>query len=206
MAPFYNKITNLISEGGNIRSQRYFLKYVKKEYQVLNIGCGSVQFNIDIVSNCLNVTSIDIAPKMIEIACKKIYEQHLENNVKFICIDIMEFETLEKYDVVFANFFLNTFKWEYCEQVLKYLCNFLKEDGILCIADEYISENKVQRFLQKLFRPFICWIHNIWAGHPIHDVYDYYPLLSDMGYCLVDNKVDKSCIVSSSVYKKRNKL
>lgn len=203
MAPFYNKITNIISEGGNIRSQRYFLTWIKKSTKVLNIGCGSVAFNVDLARKSKHVTSIDISDKMIEIAKKSIAKHKVKNNVKFLCMDIMDYTSKENYDVVFANFMLNTFEWEYAVEVLKYITSFVKEDGILCIADEEIAKKKLQRFTQKLCRPFISWVHHIWAGHPMHKIYDYRPVLEEYGFMRVAYKIDKSGVISSSVYQKQ---
>lgn len=202
MAPFYNKITNIISEGGNIRSQRYFLQFIKEQYRVLNVGCGSVQFNIDIAQSSNKVTAVDIAPKMIDIAKCCISANHLNERVNFVCSDIMDYKSEEKYDAVFANFMLNTFEWNYSKKVLNYLCSFVKKDGILCIADEHIADKKLQRLSQKIFRPSVSWIHHIWAGHPLHEIYDYCPVLEEIGFKRIHFKVDKSGIICSSVYKK----
>lgn len=202
MAPFYNKITNFISEGGNIRSQRYFLQYVKQDDHVLNIGCGSVQFNVDIATRCNWVQAIDIADRMIQIAKKRIKGNHLEKNIKFICRDIMKYETEEKYDVIFANFFLNTFEWEYATEVLSYIITFLKEDGILCIADEHKATKTLPKLSQILFRTSISWMHHIWAGHPMHKVYNYYEVMQNLGYTRMHYKIDETDIIDSSIYKK----
>lgn len=202
MAPFYNVITNLISEGGNIRSQRYFLQYINENDKVLNIGCGSVQFNVDIAKKSKNVTSIDIASKMIDIAKKNVTKKNLDHRVKFICNDIMKHTVEEKYDVILVNFMLNTFEWEYAKEVLEYICGLLQEEGILCIADEHVATKPLHKLFQNLFRPSISWIHHIWAGHPIHNIYDYYPVMKTYGYNRVKYKIDKSNVISSSIFKK----
>lgn len=203
MAPYYNAITNVISEGGNIRSQRYFLQYVNKTDKVLNVGCGSVQFNSDIAKHCEDVVSIDIAEKMIEIAKENLIKENLDKNVTFICKDVMKYQDEKKYDVIFANFILNTFEWENVPKVLTHICSLLKDEGMLCIADEHIANRLWPRISQSLFRPGISFLHHVWAGHPMHKVYDYERILNDLGLERVHYKVDEADVVESSVYKKR---
>lgn len=201
MAPYYNAITNIISEGGNIRSQRYFLQYVKKTDEVLNIGCGSVQFNSDIARHCNNVVSIDIAEKMIQIAKENLKKKNLDKKVIFVCKDIMKYKTEKKYDVIFANFILNTFEWKNVPEVLSHICSLLEDGGILCIADEHIASKFWPRISQSLFRPGVSFLHHVWAGHPMHKVYNYESVLNDLGLERVYYEIDKADVVESSVYR-----
>ena len=201
MAPYYNKITNIISKNGNIRSQRYFLKYLKDDITVLNVGCGSVQFNIDLSKTCKNVTSIDISKEMIE-AAKDNLSLVGVNPPNFICEDILHYKPDYQFDVVFANFVLNTFQWETCCFVIKHIDSLVKPGGLLCIADEHVAISKKAKFSQKLFRPIIYLIHHIWANHPMHAIYSYETELYKLGYTIVDKKVDPSEFIASTVYKK----
>jgi 2-polyprenyl-3-methyl-5-hydroxy-6-metoxy-1,4-benzoquinol methylase len=205
MAPYYNKITEQISEGGNIRSQRYFLDYVSNDDKVLNIGCGCVQFNVDLAKKCNDVTSIDIAPKMIEIAKASVEDNGIKHT-NFICIDVMDYNKSfsQEYGVVFANFVLNTFRWYKCCEAIRHICSFVKPGGLLCIADEHMASKGKARFSQAFFRPIITLIHHIWAKHPFHPIYHYDNEVQGYGYKIIAKKIDESGFIASTIYKRDN--
>ena len=205
MASFYNGITSVISQGGNSRSQQAFLKWVEPHHQVLNIGCGSVQFNTDLAQCSSHVTSIDISKKMIDQAQIRFSKLQVPP-VNFVCTDIMQYSAPQQYDIVFSNFFLNTFHWSDCKVVIEKISSFVKDQGILCIADETTGSKTSTRFLQGCFRPPIIWLHHKWANHPQHKIYDYTPILKKFGFTLKESKRDKSDYILSSVYIKNNPL
>jgi ubiquinone/menaquinone biosynthesis C-methylase UbiE len=202
MAKFYDIITRVISQGGNKRSQAYFLKLVSPRHTVLNIGCGSVSFNIELAKHSKNVTSIDVAPKMIEIAKKKLDEKNI-THVNFICSDIMNYISEQPFDIVFSNFFFNTFLWSDCQKVITKVASLVKKNGLLCIADEVNGSKKSTLLMQKIFRPQLTWLHHKWAKHPLHDIYDYEPFLSTLGFERQEEKRDRSDYILSSVYKRK---
>lgn len=206
MANIYNPITKLISMNGNQRSQQYFLKYVKENVSALNIGCGSVSFGIDLGSKCKNVTAIDISPKMVAIAKKNAIEKNLQKNINFICSDILQYEPETKYDIVFANFFLNTFKQKDVSKVLKHILSMVKPGGLFCIADEVNANKVISRIELLLFRPMLTLFHSILANHPFHPIYDHKPIILENGFDLIDEKRDKTDYICSYVYKKKDSV
>lgn len=200
MAPYYNNFTNAISEGGNIRSQRYFLRFLEKDFSILNVGCGSVQFNVDLSQQCKNVTAVDISPKMIEYAKRNLDSQSV-SYPKFVCSDIFLYQPGIQFDVVFANFVLNTFRWDMCCHAIEHICTLVKPGGLLCIADECVAKKKRARISQCIFRPIISFIHHMWAAHPMHAIYDYDNEVTKLGYMIVSKKVDPCNFIVSTVYK-----
>ncbi|MEW6606413.1 MAG: class I SAM-dependent methyltransferase [bacterium] len=202
LAPVYKRITSVISMGGNARAQRQFLPWILPEHKVLNVGCGNVDVNIELVRKCNNVVAIDISPQMINCAQGKVEKLHLGHNVRFLCMDIMDFRESAEFDVIVANFFLNTFQWKDCKNVLHHLVRLLKKDGILCIADETMPQKIIPIVAITIFRPLVTYFHHIFVKHPLHPIYDLDPVLAEMGYHVIYKCRDKCDYILSTIYKK----
>jgi len=183
----YNVLTKIISLGGNQRSQNYFLKFVKSHYRILNVGCGPVQFSAELSRKCNNVISLDISDKMIEIDRRDVVNNGNSNNISFICLDIMNYSPKEQFDIVFANFFLNTFSLADCQKVLRHLASSVKTEGLLCIADEIKGDHCITRIMQLTLRPLFTWLHHIMVDHPLHPIYDYRSYVISLGFSLVES-------------------
>jgi malonyl-CoA O-methyltransferase len=98
--------------------------------QILEIGCGTgyLTERLRQVYPNAQITAIDLAPGMIEVAHERI--QH--PNVHFICADIEEMELFEKYDLVISN---ATVQWfNQIEDTTNKLYISLKPNGILCFS------------------------------------------------------------------------
>lgn len=203
MAPVYNFITRLVSMGGNARSQQYFLKHVTQESRVLTIGCGSIGFNAELAEASRYVTAVDIAPDMIRIAEKKIIKKGLSDRISFVCSDIMTFKPEKRYDLVMASFFLNTFAWDDCLNVIEHITGFVKPGGLLCIADEAPGTRLMSKISLFLFRPLIAYLHHLLARQPLHRIYDYAPIITGLGFEIHEQVRDSSDYILSTVYRKK---
>jgi ubiquinone/menaquinone biosynthesis C-methylase UbiE len=202
MAAIYNAVTKFISANGNARSQNYFLKYVRNDQNILNIGCGSVGFSCELSKHCRHVTALDISKEMIAIAEKEVARNGNPANIRFVCEDIMQWKPGIAYDVVFANFFLNTFRWDDCRTVMSHIMGLVKDNGILCIADESKGEHVLTKAELIILRPLIAFFHHLIADHPLHPIYDYSPFITKHGFVLSDVHRDKSDYICSWTYRK----
>lgn len=203
MAPIYNTITRLISMGGNQRSQSFFLKYVSQEMNILNVGCGSVSFGYELAQKCGNVHAVDISPEMIALAKRNAVQLGVDKNMTFICKDINIFNPGPVYDIVFANFFLNTFSPIDVFIVLRHLLSMVRPNGLLCIADEVNGSKMYTRIELALFRPVFTLLHKILANHPFHPVYNYISTIEREGFVIVEEKRDSTDYICSFVFKKK---
>lgn len=141
---------------------------------------------------------------MINIARKKVAKSGKQENVKFVCTDIMKYDPGLQYDILFANFVLNTFQWDDCKKVLRHLLRLVKDGGVLCIADEIKAEKTIPRLEQIIFRPFLTYVHHIWAFHPLHKIYDYRPIVEIDNFKLIEFKRDKTDYIGSWTYVNSN--
>jgi SAM-dependent methyltransferase len=81
--------------------------FIKKEYDVLDIGCGTGKYLLEFAKVVNNVTGIDISPKMITYAEENAKDMNL-SNVRFKVIpwqelDVHKLEWNKKFDLVFAS-------------------------------------------------------------------------------------------------------
>ena len=82
------------------------LNYIpsNKSYKILDIGtgCGCIIISVLKERSKCSGTAIDISSKAIKVAKTNAKLHHLENNIKFINIDIDKFNTY-KYDLIITN-------------------------------------------------------------------------------------------------------
>lgn len=201
MARFYEPITRVISLGGNARAQRHLLRHVRGSDRVLHAGCGSVRFNEELAAACARLVSIDVSRTMVELARRRLVRAGLDSGVDFICADVMQYEPGEPFDLVFANFFLNTFAWEDSRRVLGHLARHVRSGGLLCIADETVpAGSRLVVASQQLLRGVVTWAHHRWVGHPMHAVYNYDETLASLGFEPIERHRDRCGYIASTAY------
>ena len=77
--------------------------YKSESKEILDVGCGPGWHDILLArSNNINITGIDIAPKMIEISESESKKRNLDTQLKFITADILNYNFDDKFDTLFA--------------------------------------------------------------------------------------------------------
>jgi len=113
--------------------------FLKPNFRVLDIGCGTGTQCIDIADNVAVVTGIDFSSKLIAIANQRLSDRKLKN-VEFIKTSIFDNRLLpESYDVVMAFYFLHLV--EDIELIFNRIAYLLKPGGIfisesVCLGDK----------------------------------------------------------------------
>ena len=70
------------------RYHDWFIKWLKKDWNVLDIGCGNGALAYDMKNSCRSVTGLDILQENITKAQKNYYKEGIE----YICADAIDFE------------------------------------------------------------------------------------------------------------------
>lgn len=77
-------------------------KYINKNYSILDIGCGTGIFTITLAKKVKEALGIDLSNKMLKILNEDAYTNNIKN-ISTLVNSLDEFETKEKYDLVFAS-------------------------------------------------------------------------------------------------------
>lgn len=110
------------------------ISYCKNHRKALDVGCGSGGRIINkLLENKFQIAGIDASQEMIKSAKKN----HPE--VSFLCRDIREWESKDKYDLIIAWDSIFHLPSDEQEPVVARLCNYLNTDGILIytFGDDY---------------------------------------------------------------------
>lgn len=150
----FNKVAMLPDKWDhNQQYQNYMLRQIKKRCEIgLDIGCGTGEFTKRLLSKCDNLIGIDVAPKMIEEACNRNFNER----IKYLNADVNEFlEGKEEYFDVIVS--IASFHHMDYEAILEKCRKALKSGGVLIIQDLY-NENTV---IFNLLQAMGCFLHPI---------------------------------------------
>ncbi|MDY6966893.1 MAG: class I SAM-dependent methyltransferase [Halobacteriota archaeon] len=112
---------------------------LKKEQTVLEIGCGTGEFVVEIAKCCRRVLAIDISPVMLEYARKKAASKQLRN-ISFINSGFLTYEHTDKpVDVVVSQIALHHLPDFWKMVALRRIHQMLKEEGKLYLRDVVFS-------------------------------------------------------------------
>lgn len=158
----YDKISKFYDYTEGIFEKKYIdmaLRYldIKQGETVLEIGFGTGNALIktaEYVGQSGSVYGIDISPKMVEVAYRKIKNKSLSDRIKLICCDATKLPySTNKFDVVFLSFTLELFDTPEIPEILKEVKRVLKSGGRLGI----VSLSKDVR--KSLFLRLYEWAH-----------------------------------------------
>ncbi|GAB6101840.1 hypothetical protein JCM16138_10630 [Thermococcus atlanticus] len=127
---------------------------IKPGQRVLDIGCGTGALTIRAAMRGARVKAIDINPRMLEIAGKKIEEAALTHRVELCEMGVAELDTeaAESYDAVMAGLCFSELSEDELRYALGEIMRILKPGGLLLIADEVVPRSPLKRVITLLIR------------------------------------------------------
>jgi len=133
-------------------------EFIAKDDKVLELGCGTGSLAILCARKGAEVTGIDLSPKMLAIAHRKINKAGLTENIKLLRMSAMDIDTTfddNNFDVITSTLVFSEMSREEIRYVLNQCLRVLKINGSLLIADEIMPQSPFGKFLLFLFRlPF----------------------------------------------------
>lgn len=85
---------------------KILMRNVQHGNNILDLGCGTGEDALFLAQKEVNVTGVDISPKMIEIARNKSAYKDFKKNLQFFCSDMESFlqKNTNKFDAIISNF------------------------------------------------------------------------------------------------------
>lgn len=105
------------------------LKKTPDKCDVLDIGCGKGELDINMAHNVKTITGIDIRLRRIQSAQK--HSKHIKN-AEFITMSIFDLNEIEKYDVIILSDVLEHVEKQ--KELLKKSLTLLRGDGIMFVS------------------------------------------------------------------------
>jgi 2-polyprenyl-3-methyl-5-hydroxy-6-metoxy-1,4-benzoquinol methylase len=117
---------NMIESNYGISMIDRSIKYCSEKKTALDVGCGSGGRIINrLLENGFDITAIDISERMLQLAKKT------HPNVKFEKVDIIDWKTDDKFDLIIAWDSIFHLPLDFQKPVVEKLCNFLYPQGVL---------------------------------------------------------------------------
>ncbi|KAK1362601.1 Cyclopropane-fatty-acyl-phospholipid synthase [Heracleum sosnowskyi] len=121
---------------------------VKKDHEVLEIGCGWGSLAIEIVKRTgCKYTGITLSKEQLRYAEMKVKEEGLQNNIKFLLCDYRQLQETNKFDRIISCEMLEAVGHEYVEEFFGCCESSLADDGIfvlqfISIRDQLYDEHR----------------------------------------------------------------
>lgn len=112
--------------------------------RILDIGCGAGQITDYLAQKGFDVIGIDFSQGLLKIARQNF------PNLRFVCVDICNYEQKEKFDGIIAKDMLFHLPDENLIQVLKKIRELLEENGIFCVIMDMPKVSGEQVFVEEL--------------------------------------------------------
>ncbi|KAK1362598.1 Mycolic acid cyclopropane synthase [Heracleum sosnowskyi] len=136
---------------------------VKKDHEVLEIGCGWGSLAIEIVKQTgCKYTGITLSEEQLRYAEMKVKEAGLQNNINFLLRDYRQLQETNKFDRIISCEMIEHLGHQYIEEFFGCCESSLAEDGIfvlqfISIRDELYDEYRLSSgFLREYIFPGGC--------------------------------------------------
>ena len=134
-------------------------EFIAKGDKILELGCGTGSLAILCAAKGAEVTGIDLSPKMLAIAHRKLKKAGLTEKIKLLRMSAMDMDTTfadNSFNVITSTLVFSEMSREEIRYVLNQCHRVLKANGSLIIADEIMPQSLFGKFLLFLFRlPFV---------------------------------------------------
>ncbi|MFZ2630342.1 MAG: class I SAM-dependent methyltransferase [Desulfosalsimonadaceae bacterium] len=183
VGPFYDFMSVVYSFNQIDRCKTAMHDRIKPDSKVLFAGVGHGIDAIAAAELGAEVTVVDLSATMLKILNKRIAKKkEFKHPIRQLHKNILHVDEFSKYDMVFANFFLNLFSEERLIQVLSHLTNLAKKGGFVVIGDWTPPKgNMIAKFFQILYWRMADLFFWVLANNELHPFYDYQKSMRELG-------------------------
>jgi ubiquinone/menaquinone biosynthesis C-methylase UbiE len=196
---FYDRLSALVYGKALIKAQVWLLQFISPGSKILLVGGGTGRILEEIAKihqSGLQITYVEIAPKMIELSKEKNYG---DNAVVFINDAIENVNLADDFDIVFTPFLFDNFTEENFQKLFTHIHQRLRNGGLWLNADFQLTGKWWQHILLRsmfIFFRLVCGIE----GNKLPDIKKCFV---DHGYRLMEEKVFYGEFILSSIYRKK---
>ncbi len=195
IAPVYDPLSRLVFGKAQLKAQRDLLHFIGRRDRILIVGGGTGWILDDLamlVGEKVEVTYIERSAKMLDLSRKRKLK-----NVSFVCMDIEDFGTDEKYDVILTGFLFDNFEEKQALTIFDLLDKCLKPGGVWLYA-EFHSTRWWHKGLVDLMYAFFHVVSRL----EVSKLVDMEPTFEQRGYEVRQKTTYFGGIIVSIAYKR----
>lgn len=130
IGPLYDILATIFSFGQIDRCKCGMHDRIRPDMEVLFAGVGQGIDAIEAASLGAQVTVVDLSETMLTVFRTRVQGRYFIHPIRIVHADIFTFEEFDRYDMVFANFFLNVFPRDMVLKLEEHLARLVRPGGI----------------------------------------------------------------------------
>ncbi len=150
LAPFYDFLCFITSGNLILKSQLIYFDDLRDCRNVLLIGGGTGSFLVKLLRRYpdLNIISLDISPKMNNVAGQKILKAGLNSkNVLFLDGTLADLPSNSKFDLVITNYYLDLYSSDELIYQIESISKYLSKNAKWLFTDFHLPLTSIKNFL-----------------------------------------------------------
>ena len=189
MGHVYDLLSNMYSGRRILHCKESMLDRVRPGDAVLFAGVGHGREAIKAAQSGARVTVVDLSGTMLEKFRKGCEAHTFSHPVRQVHEDILKVPADARYDMVFANFFLNVFERNQMDAVVRHLAALTKPGGYVVVGDfAFPDGNFWARMIQKLYWYIADTLFYLFTRNAFHEIYNYPEYLKKYGLKIADTR------------------
>ncbi len=150
----YDRGIKILTLGKIDKAYDRIVEFLKKDDNVLDLGCGTGMLSFRAVLKGATVTGIDINPEMLDIAKKRIIELDAKGKIEFLEMGVAEMDKFENnsFDVIMSGLCFSELSEDEISFTLNQIKQKLRSTGIFLLVDEIKSRSIIKRIINSILR------------------------------------------------------
>lgn len=152
----YDRGMNLLTWGNHLKIIREIVsQFILENDRVLDIGVGTATLAILCAKKGAHVTGIDISPKMLKVARRKVEEENLTDRIEMQEMSVVEMDTHipdQSYNKVMSTLVFSELTEDEQRFTLNQCHRVLNAGGLLIIGDEVKPASRLKKLAHYLLR------------------------------------------------------